>query len=57
MQRSKIKALTDYFLNVIVYNDGLAVLGTSVQYAVTDCCDLIGALDYAVLGILKSFRS
>ena len=57
MQRSQIEALADYFLNVIVYNDGLAVLGTSVQYAVTDCCDLISALDYAVLSVLKSVHN
>ena len=57
MQRSKIEALADYFLNVIVYNDGVAVLGTSVQNAVTDCCDLISALDHAVLCILKSIHN
>ena len=57
VQRSKIEALADYFLNVIVYYDRLAIFGSCMQYTVTNSCDLIGALNNTMLCILQCFQN
>ena len=57
VQRSKIEALTDYFLNIFVYNDGLAVFGSCMQYTMSYSCDLVSTLNNTVLSILQRIQN
>ena len=57
MQRSKVEALADYALYVLVNYDRIAVNLSAVQNAVSDCRDLLGILDYTVLRIYQCLHN
>ena len=54
MKRSQREALADDALNIVVYDDGLAVVLTTVEYAVADSLDLADIGEYAVILIYES---
>ena len=54
MERTEVEALADNFLYILIYNDGLGVCVSTMQDAVTYCCDLVCGLDYSVIGRSKS---
>ena len=57
MQRSKVEALADHTLYVIIHNNGIAVYHTAVKYAVADRRNLICVCDHAMVCILQSFHN
>jgi hypothetical protein len=56
VQRSQREALTDYTLYVIVYDNGLAVVLTTVEYAVTNSLDLADIGKNAVILVYESIQ-
>ena len=57
VQRSKVEALADHTLYVIIHNNGIAVYHTAVKYAVADRRNLICVCDHAMVCILQSFHN
>ena len=53
MEGSKVKALTDDSLHVLIDNTGIAVNGASVKNSVADGRDLVRVLDNAVSLVLQ----
>ena len=57
VQRSKVKALSDHSLHIIIHHDGLTVGGSSVKHTMSDSSDFIRAFHHAVFRILKRLQN
>ena len=56
MERTKVEALTDDFLDIIIDDNGIRILGTAMQYTMTDRRDLINALNNADFRVDQGFQ-
>ena len=53
MEWSKVEAVTYDFLHILCNQCSITVYSTCMQYTMSDCCDLICALDHTMLRILQ----